>query len=108
MLRPPAGLPPSPSSAKRRSSHGPPPSGARTGPPWELPGAFFQRWLDTAKTILLDPQGGFRNVRRTGGLGAPITYYAIGAAPFQTMQPRGRQGQRRRGTFRRGAGGPKR
>jgi hypothetical protein len=60
----------------------PPSSGARTGPPWELPGAFFQRWLDTAKMILLDPQGGFRNVRRTGGLGAPLTYYAIGAAPF--------------------------
>ncbi len=59
----------------------PPSSGARTGPPWEQPGAFFQRWLDTAKTILLDPQNGFRNVRRTGGLGAPLTYYAVGAAP---------------------------
>ena len=59
----------------------PPSSGARTGPPWEQPGAFFQRWLDTAKSILLDPQGGFRNVRRTGGLGAPLTYYAVGAAP---------------------------
>jgi hypothetical protein len=59
----------------------PPSSGARTGPPWEQPGAFFSRWIDTAKTILLDPQGGFRNVRRTGGLGAPLTYYAVGAAP---------------------------
>jgi hypothetical protein len=59
----------------------PPSSGARTGPPWELPGSFFQRWLDTAKSILLDPQGGFRNVRRTGGLGAPLSYYAVGAAP---------------------------
>ena len=27
----------------------PPSSGARTGPPWEEPGAFFQRWIDTAK-----------------------------------------------------------
>ena len=62
----------------------PPSSGARTGPPWEQPGAFFQRWLDTAKSILLDPQGGFRNVRRTGGLGAPLTYYAIGAAPVRS------------------------
>jgi hypothetical protein len=60
----------------------PPSSGARTGPPWEQPGAFFQRWFDTAKSILLDPQGGFRNVRRTGGLGAPLLYYASGAAPF--------------------------
>jgi hypothetical protein len=59
----------------------PPSSGARTGPPWEQPGAFFQRWLDTAKTILLDPMNGFSNVSRTGGLGAPLTYYAVGAAP---------------------------
>jgi hypothetical protein len=58
-----------------------PPSGGRTGPAWEQPGSFFQRWLDTAKSILLDPQGGFRNVRRTGGLGAPLTYYAVGASP---------------------------
>ena len=50
----------------------PPSSGDRTGPPWEQPGAFFQRWLDTAKSILLDPMNGFRNVRRTGGLGAPL------------------------------------
>jgi hypothetical protein len=61
----------------------PPPSSpaGRTGPAWEQPGAFFQRWIDTAKSILLDPQGGFRNVRRTGGLGAPLTYYAVGASP---------------------------
>jgi hypothetical protein len=59
----------------------PPSSGARTGPPWEQPGAFFSRWIDTAKMILLDPMNGFANVRRTGGLGAPLTYYAVGAAP---------------------------
>lgn len=59
----------------------PPSSGARTGPPWEQPGAFFQRWLDTAKSILFDPQNGFKNVRRTGGIGAPLTYYFVGAAP---------------------------
>jgi hypothetical protein len=39
-----------------------------------------QRWIDTAKTILLDPKGGFSNVRREGGIGAPITYYLIGSA----------------------------
>jgi hypothetical protein len=38
-----------------------------------------QRWIDTAKTILLNPQGGFSNVRRTGGIGAPLTYYLVGA-----------------------------
>jgi hypothetical protein len=59
----------------------PPPSGGRSGPPWEQPGSFFQRWIDTAKSILLDPQGGFRNVRRTGGLGAPLTYYIVGFSP---------------------------
>ena len=59
-----------------------PPIDSRSGPPWEQPGAFFQRWIDTAKTILLDPQGGFRNVRRTGGLGAPLTYYLIGAGVY--------------------------
>lgn len=58
-----------------------PPLDTRTGPPWELPGAFVQRWIDTAKMILLDPVNGFSNVRRTGGLGAPLTYYAVGAAP---------------------------
>jgi hypothetical protein len=58
----------------------PPSSGDRTGPPWEQPGAFFSRWIDTAKMILLNPQGGFANVRRTGGLGAPLTYYLVGAA----------------------------
>jgi hypothetical protein len=58
-----------------------PPMDTRTGPPWEQPGAFFQRWIDTAKTILLDPMNGFANVRRTGGLGAPLTYYAVGVAP---------------------------
>jgi hypothetical protein len=59
----------------------PPSSGDRTGPPWEQPGAFFSRWIDTAKMILLNPQGGFANVRRSGGLGAPLTYYAVGIAP---------------------------
>ena len=39
-----------------------PPSGARTGPPWELPGAFFQRWLDTAKSILVLPSGSEINI----------------------------------------------
>lgn len=58
-----------------------PPMDTRSGPPWELPGAFFQRWIDTAKTILLDPMNGFSNVRRQGGIGAPLTYLAVGAAP---------------------------
>jgi hypothetical protein len=61
----------------------PPPSSSagRTGPAWEQPGPFLGRWIDTAKTILMDPKNGFANVRRSGGLGAPLTYYAVGAAP---------------------------
>ena len=59
----------------------PPSSGDRTGPPWEQPGAFFSRWIDTAKTILLDPMNGFSNVRRTGGIGAPLIYLVVGLAP---------------------------
>jgi hypothetical protein len=58
----------------------PPSSGARTGPPWEQPGSFFQRWIDTAKLILSDPMNGFANVRRTGGLAAPLMYYFSGSS----------------------------
>jgi hypothetical protein len=58
-----------------------PPMDIRNGPPWEQPGAFFQRWIDTAKIILLDPMNGFSTVRRQGGIGAPLTYLVVGAAP---------------------------
>ena len=44
----------------------------RTGPPWEQPGPAIQRYIDTAKGVLLDPATTFRNVRREGGLGPPI------------------------------------
>ena len=57
----------------------PPASGTRTGPPWEQSGPAIQRYIDTAKGVLLDPANTFRNVRREGGLGAPVTYYLVGA-----------------------------
>ncbi|HEY8548853.1 MAG TPA: YIP1 family protein [Vicinamibacterales bacterium] len=56
----------------------PPTAGARTGPPWEGTGPAVQRFIDTAKGVLLDPTTTFRNLRREGGLGGPVTYYLIG------------------------------
>jgi hypothetical protein len=56
-----------------------PPFGDRTGPPWEQPGPIVQRFIDTAKGVLLDPTTAFRNMRREGGLGNPLVYYLVGA-----------------------------
>jgi hypothetical protein len=58
----------------------PPPPTTRTGPPWENPGAPLQRFIDTMKGVLIDPQNTFANIRREGGLQAPLFYYLIGAA----------------------------
>jgi hypothetical protein len=52
----------------------------RTGPPWEQDGALLNRYIDTAKGALLDPQTFFSNMRRQGGLGAPLTYAILGGA----------------------------
>jgi hypothetical protein len=58
---------------------GPPIGPARTGPPWEQVGApALQRFIDTMKGVLLDPATTFRNMRREGGLGAPLIYLLIG------------------------------
>lgn len=58
----------------------PPPTSARTGPPWENPGAPVQRFIDTMKGVLIDPQNMFASIRREGGLQAPLIYYLLGAA----------------------------
>jgi hypothetical protein len=58
----------------------PPPSSARTGPPWENPGAPVQRFIDTMKGALIDPQNTFAQMRREGGLQPPLFYYLLGAA----------------------------
>ena len=57
----------------------PPSSGGRTGPPWEQPGPAVQRFIDTAKGVLLDSEQAFANMRREGGLANPLVYYLIGA-----------------------------
>jgi hypothetical protein len=56
----------------------PPPPAARTGPPWENPGPALQRFIDTAKGVLIDPMVTFANMRREGGLGPPFIYYLVG------------------------------
>jgi hypothetical protein len=62
---------------------GPPIEPARTGPPWEQVGApAVQRFIDTMKGVLLDPATTFRNMRREGGLGAPLVYFLIGAIVY--------------------------
>jgi hypothetical protein len=59
----------------------PMPPSSRSGPPWEgTDGPPLQRWIDTAKGVLLDPMTTFTNMRREGGLGAPLAYYLIGLA----------------------------
>jgi hypothetical protein len=58
----------------------PPPPLTRTGPPWENPGPPLQRFIDTMKGVLVDPMNTFANVRREGGLQAPLFYYLLGAA----------------------------
>jgi hypothetical protein len=58
----------------------PPPSAVRLGPPWENPGAPLQRFIDTAKGVLIDPMTTFAQMRREGGLQAPLFYYLLGMA----------------------------
>lgn len=57
-----------------------PPSGdaGRTGPPWENPGPVFGRFVETMRGVLLDPTALFRSMRRTGGLGRPLTFGIAG------------------------------
>ena len=65
---PPSHLPPPP----------PPGDGGRTGPAWEQPGPVFDRFLETMREVLLNPQVFFRTMRRTGGLGPPLTFGVAG------------------------------
>lgn len=55
-----------------------PPSSSRTGPPWEGPGEFLQRYVDTVRGVLAESKAFFANLRLQGGLGAPITFALIG------------------------------
>jgi hypothetical protein len=57
----------------------PPPVASRTGPPWEGSGQAVQRFLETAKGVLFDPQALFSGLRREGGLQMPLAFAVIGA-----------------------------
>lgn len=52
---------------------------ARTGPPWEGTGPFFERFATTVSEVLLSPQTFFSTMRREGGLGAPLLFGIVGA-----------------------------
>lgn len=75
------GTPPPPPPPFPTYPTAPPPSSGpgRSGPAWEQPGAAVQRYIDTAKAVLLDPTTTFTTMRREGGLQVPLTYYLIGA-----------------------------
>jgi hypothetical protein len=58
----------------------PPMGPGRNGPAWEAEsGPAVQRFIDTAKAVLLDPANTFGTMRREGGLQNPLIYYVIGA-----------------------------
>jgi hypothetical protein len=50
----------------------------RVAPPWERDGPVVQRYLDTAKSVLMESAAFFRRMRREGGLGAPLVYAIVG------------------------------
>lgn len=56
----------------------PPEAPGRTGPPWEQSGPVVQRFIDTVKGVLMEPQRTFVTMRREGGLGPPLVFAIIG------------------------------
>lgn len=52
--------------------------GSRNGPPWERDGASFNSFWATVKEIYSSPQLFFRQMRREGGVGAPLGFAFIG------------------------------
>ena len=51
----------------------------RTGPPWEATGPTGPRFIETVKQVLLSPTALFRNMRREGGYGGPLTFGVLGS-----------------------------
>jgi hypothetical protein len=58
----------------------PPPHVSRGGPPWEAQGYSIESFLATARQALLEPSAFYANMRREGGLGAPLVYGILGFA----------------------------
>jgi hypothetical protein len=51
----------------------------RDGPPWEIREklGFFPAIVQTVKGVLLEPSATFAKMKRQGGLGRPLVYYAL-------------------------------
>jgi hypothetical protein len=56
----------------------PPGPALRTGPAWESRGYSVESFLATARQALLEPSVFFSDMRREGGLGAPLVYGLLG------------------------------
>jgi hypothetical protein len=61
-----------------------PPIGGRLGPPWERGGPWLTRFVETVREVLLDPVRAFSDMRREGGLQAPLAFAAIGVVAGAT------------------------
>lgn len=75
-LPPPS--PPPPLSPPTPPSFSAPSYDGRVAPPWEQPGPAIQRYVDTARGVLMESAAFFRRMRREGGLVAPLVYAMIG------------------------------
>lgn len=56
----------------------PTPGTSLSGPPWEQPGDFVQRFIGTVRELLTEPRRFFSTMRREGGLGNPLVFAIIG------------------------------
>ena len=61
--------------------------GERTGPPWEHRErlGLWKALVETVKQVLLQPVQCFANMRREGGLGSPLMFWAITAGVGQVI-----------------------
>lgn len=55
--------------------------GPRSGPPWERDGASFGSFFATVKECFSSPAGFFSDMRREGGIGAPLGFAMAGGLP---------------------------
>lgn len=56
----------------------PMPGSSYSGPPWEQPGDFVQRFVGTVRELVTDPKRFFSTMRREGGLPNPLIFAIIG------------------------------
>lgn len=56
----------------------PMPGPSFSGPPWEQPGDFVQRFIGTVRELVTEPRRFFSTMRREGGLANPLIFAVIG------------------------------